>query len=140
MTHHAIGDSRFYRRKGPFSVWTTLQSFLPEAMKDKLYARSSLASILTAGLEMVKQGKIEIKQDGLFRPIYMRATVEKFDELEILKEIAQGRTNAAVGERLFISEKSVQKYINSMFAKLGLIEDGVTNRRVRAVLLYLNAS
>jgi len=79
-------------RKGPFSVWTTLQSFLPERIKDKLYGRSSLASILTAGLEMVKQGKIEIKQDGLFRPIYMRATVEKYDELAILKEVKNDDT------------------------------------------------
>ncbi len=60
-------------RKGPFSVWTTLTSFLPEKIRDKLYGRSSIASLLTAGLEMVKQGKIEIRQDGLFRPIYLRA-------------------------------------------------------------------
>lgn len=60
-------------RNGPFSVWTTLQSFMPEAIKDKLYFRSSLASLMTAGLEMVKQGRMELKQDGPFRPIYMRA-------------------------------------------------------------------
>lgn len=63
-------------RKGPFSVWTTLHSFLPESSKDRLYVRSSLASMLTAGLELAKQGKIEIKQDGLFRPIYLRAMGE----------------------------------------------------------------
>lgn len=61
-------------RKGPFSVWTTLHSFIPEKLHDRLYGRSSLASILTAGLEMAKQGRIELKQDGLFRPIYLRAT------------------------------------------------------------------
>ncbi len=60
-------------RKGLQSVWTTLESFLPEGIKNKLYGRSALASTLTAGLELAKQGKMEIKQDGLFRPIYMRA-------------------------------------------------------------------
>jgi segregation and condensation protein A len=35
--------------------------------------RSALASTFTAGLELAKQGKIELKQDGLFRPIYLRA-------------------------------------------------------------------
>ena len=60
-------------RKGMHSVWTTLESFLPEGIKDRLYGRSALASTLTAGLELVKQGKLEIKQDGLFRPIYLRA-------------------------------------------------------------------
>jgi segregation and condensation protein A len=66
-------------RKGPFSVWTTLHSFLPEGLKDRLYTRSALASTFTAGLELAKQGKIEIKQDGLFRPIYVRATTESFE-------------------------------------------------------------
>lgn len=60
-------------RKGPFSVWTTLQSFLPEVIKDKLFGRSAVSSIFTAGLEMAKQGKVDIKQDGAFRPIYLRA-------------------------------------------------------------------
>ena len=64
-------------RKGQYSVWTTLQSFLPEGIKDKLYGRSAMSSIFTAGLEMVKQGKVEIKQDGPFRPIYLRAAPER---------------------------------------------------------------
>lgn len=60
-------------RLGPFSAWTTLQSFLPKnAGKDKLFARSSIASLMTASLELVKQGRLEVKQDGAFRPIYMR--------------------------------------------------------------------
>jgi len=59
-------------RKGIHSVWTTLESFVPEGIKDKVYGRSALASTFTAGLELAKQGKLEIKQDGLFRPIYMR--------------------------------------------------------------------
>jgi segregation and condensation protein A len=63
-------------RSGMQSVWTTLESFIPENVKDKLFGRSALASTLTASLELAKQGKLEIKQDGLFRPIYMRANME----------------------------------------------------------------
>ena len=63
-------------RKGLQSAWTTLKSFLPEGIKDKLFGRSALASTLTASLEMAKQGQLEIKQDGLFRPIYMRTRGE----------------------------------------------------------------
>lgn len=59
-------------RKGRMSVWTTLQSFLPDDMSDRLYIRSSMASLFTASLELVKQGALEVKQDGAFRPIYMR--------------------------------------------------------------------
>lgn len=59
-------------KSGPFSVWTTLQSFMPDNITDPLLLRSSLASTFTAGLELAKQGKVEIRQDGLFRPIYLR--------------------------------------------------------------------
>ncbi len=61
-------------RTGPHTVWATLQSFLPENITDPLYLRSSIASTFTAGLELAKQGKVEIRQDGLFRPIYLRTT------------------------------------------------------------------
>ncbi len=60
-------------KKGMSSVWSTLESFMPEGVKDRLFGRSAMASTFTAGLELAKQGKLEIKQDGLFRPIYMRA-------------------------------------------------------------------
>ena len=60
-------------RAGVASVWTTLTSFVPEAIKDPLYARSSIASLLTSALELAKQGKVEIRQDDTFRPIYLRA-------------------------------------------------------------------
>ncbi len=53
--------------------WMNLNQFLPEDLKDALMARSAVASTFTAGLEMVKQGQAEIRQDGLFGPIYIRA-------------------------------------------------------------------
>lgn len=63
-------------RKGKFSVWTTLSSFLSDDIKDTLYKRSSIASLFTSSLEMAKEGKLDIKQDGLFRPIYLRAKLD----------------------------------------------------------------
>lgn len=60
-------------------------------------------------------------------------------ELEVLREIAQGRANSAVARVLFISDRAVEKHINSLFAKLGLdADDDAINRRVQAVLMYLN--
>jgi segregation and condensation protein A len=59
-------------KSGIHSVWTTLQSFLPDNIQDPLLMRSATASTFTAGLELAKQGKVEIRQDGLFRPIYLR--------------------------------------------------------------------
>ncbi len=60
-------------------------------------------------------------------------------ERDILAELATGRSNASIAERLVLSERSVEKYINTLFAKLGLADDGSLNRRVKAVLLYLSA-
>jgi len=58
-------------------------------------------------------------------------------ETEVLAEIAQGRNNAAVAAALGLSDRAVEKHINSLFAKLGLSEEPDIHRRVKAVLLYL---
>ena len=59
-------------------------------------------------------------------------------EQEVLAEMAQGRNNAAVAAALGLSERAVEKHINSVFSKLGLSEEPDVNRRVKAVLLYLS--
>lgn len=59
-------------------------------------------------------------------------------ETEVLGEMAQGKSNTAISETLFISQSAVEKHINSIFAKLTLRpEDGEQHRRVAAVLTFL---
>ena len=58
-------------------------------------------------------------------------------ETEILGEMAQGKSNAAIAATLILSERAVEKHTNSIFSKLGLSEERDLNRRVKAVLLYL---
>jgi DNA-binding NarL/FixJ family response regulator len=59
-------------------------------------------------------------------------------ELEVLGEMAQGKSNAAIAASLVLSERAVEKHTNSIFSKLGLTEEPDVNRRVKAVLLYLH--
>lgn len=59
-------------------------------------------------------------------------------ELEVLAEMAQGRTNTAIAQRLFLTVRGVERHINALFAKLGLSDDQAAHHRVRAVLLYLS--
>ena len=59
-------------------------------------------------------------------------------EREILGEMAQGRNNASIASALVLSERAVEKHINSIFSKLGLSEEPDTHRRVKAVLLFLS--
>jgi DNA-binding NarL/FixJ family response regulator len=60
-------------------------------------------------------------------------------EREVLGLMAEGRSNIAIAQRLFVSEKAVSKHTASIFAKLGLAPSDDDNRRVLAVLAYLNA-
>ncbi len=59
-------------RKDGQSVWAMLDSFLPEDLTDALMSKSSKASMFTSALEMAKQGEVDIRQDGLFKPVYIR--------------------------------------------------------------------
>jgi DNA-binding NarL/FixJ family response regulator len=59
-------------------------------------------------------------------------------ESEILAGMAQGQSNAGIAETLSLSERAVEKHINSLFSKLGLREERDVNRRVKAVLMYLS--
>ena len=58
-------------------------------------------------------------------------------EREVLSEMARGRNNGAIAELLFLTERAVEKHINSIFRKLGLTEEEQAHRRVAAVLLFL---
>ncbi|MFI6538019.1 response regulator [Nonomuraea sp. NPDC050547] len=66
--------------------------------------------------------------------------LERLTEREhaVLALMAEGLSNQAIGRRLFLSDSAISKYTTSMFGKLGIVDDEDTNRRVRAVLAYLN--
>jgi DNA-binding NarL/FixJ family response regulator len=61
-------------------------------------------------------------------------------ELDVLREMAAGRTNPAIARELHVSESAVSKHISSIFAKLQLPEDPTVDRRVRAVLTYVTGA
>lgn len=60
-------------------------------------------------------------------------------EREVLAEMAAGRNNAAIARTLFMSDRAVEKHIGVVFQKLGLVDEGENNRRVMAVLAFLEA-
>jgi DNA-binding NarL/FixJ family response regulator len=60
-------------------------------------------------------------------------------EQEVLELMAEGRSNTAIAQRLFVTEKAVSKHTTSIFSKLGLAASEDDNRRVLAVLAYLNS-
>jgi DNA-binding NarL/FixJ family response regulator len=58
-------------------------------------------------------------------------------ELETLALIAEGRSNAAIAEKLVLTKRAVERHINGIFMKLDLGEPESISRRVRATLIYL---
>jgi DNA-binding NarL/FixJ family response regulator len=61
-------------------------------------------------------------------------------EHEVLAEMAMGKSNGAIAQALVLSERAVEKHINSIFSKLHLSEEPDVNRRVKAVLVHLAAT
>jgi DNA-binding NarL/FixJ family response regulator len=58
-------------------------------------------------------------------------------ERDVLREMAEGKSNAAIGESLYLAERSVEKVIHSIFMKLGLTWEPSVHKRVKAVVMYL---
>jgi DNA-binding NarL/FixJ family response regulator len=61
-------------------------------------------------------------------------------ESDVLREMAEGKNNAAIADTLFLTERSVEKVIHSIFLKLGLTWETTVHKRVKAVILYLAES
>jgi DNA-binding NarL/FixJ family response regulator len=61
-------------------------------------------------------------------------------EREVLEQMAQGKNNASIAKALFLTERAVEKHINSLFHKLALTEEPDVHRRVMAVLAFLRES
>ena len=61
-------------------------------------------------------------------------------ERDVLRRMAEGRNNASIAEDIVVTERSVEKVINSIFMKLGLTWEPAVHKRVKAVMLYLAES
>jgi DNA-binding NarL/FixJ family response regulator len=61
-------------------------------------------------------------------------------ERDVLREMAEGKNNAAIAESLFLTERSVEKVIHSIFLKFGLTWEPAVHKRVKAVIFYLAES
>jgi DNA-binding NarL/FixJ family response regulator len=109
-------------------------------LKDRVFSDEAFVE----ALRTVAGGGTVLDPEVIAKLLRRRAAEEPITALsprerEVLELMAQGRSNAAIAQRLFVSEKAVSKHSTSIFIKLGLEPSDDDNRRVLAVLAYLNS-
>jgi DNA-binding NarL/FixJ family response regulator len=72
------------------------------------------------------------------KPRMMEALNER--EFAVLRQMAEGRSNLGIGKELFLSARTVETHVTSVFTKLGLTQSDTENNRVRAVLAFLRSA
>lgn len=110
-------------------------------LKDRVGDPDELVRALqevVAGRSVIDPQVVEalVKRSGRLRRSELQELSRR--ELEVLREMAQGKTNAAIGATLYLSESAIEKYVSSIFSKLGLTEESSLHRRVGAVLAFLH--
>lgn len=102
-----------------------------------------LGELVRAIEEVLRDGSvIDPKVVDVLVAARSRRAGSKLDRLtpregEVLEHVAEGKTNAAIARDLYLSERAVEKHINSIFTKLDLSFEEDVNKRVRAVVLWL---
>ena len=97
---------------------------------------------LVATLRAVASGRSVIDPSIVSRLVQRRREIDPLDTLtprerDVLALMAEGRSNRAIGERLFLSPKTVEAHVSAIFSKLGIESTGDDNRRVLSVLTWL---
>jgi DNA-binding NarL/FixJ family response regulator len=99
---------------------------------------------LTAAIRAVAEGGSSIDPKVVETLVAEKSRVEASPlnqltprERDVLREMAEGKNNAAIAQSLFLTERSVEKVIHSIFLKLDLAWETAVHKRVKAVILYL---
>ncbi|MCL1898533.1 MAG: response regulator transcription factor [Micrococcales bacterium] len=100
-------------------------------------------AVLHQALSRIGQGGTVVDPEVIAQLLTHRSTSSRVEHLtprerDVLTLIAEGRSNAAIGQRLYLSAGAVEKHISAIFAKLNLPASNTDNRRVLAVLAYLH--
>jgi DNA-binding NarL/FixJ family response regulator len=119
---------------------TARRSYL---LKERVQEPEQLGSAIRAvasGGSMIDSKVVEVlvAEDARGERSPLKSLTER--ERDVLREMAAGKNNAAIGESLFLAERSVEKVIHSIFSKLGLTWEPSVNKRVKAVILFLAES
>jgi serine/threonine-protein kinase len=133
LSHHL--DSRYAAR---------LLEGVPERAGYLLKERVSEVAVVSDALRRIHEGECVIDPTIVSRLVARKRKRGPIDELtererEVLSLIAEGRSNGAIAEQLFLSKKTIDAHISQIFMKLDLRESPEDHRRVLAVLTFLRS-
>jgi DNA-binding NarL/FixJ family response regulator len=109
-------------------------------LKDRVHKRGELVSAIHAvaeGGSVIDPKVVEVLVEERMRAARSPLTELTERELEVLSQIATGKSNSAIAESLVLTKRAVEKHINSIFLKLGLATSDDVSKRVKASLMYL---
>jgi DNA-binding NarL/FixJ family response regulator len=109
-------------------------------LKERVHSRTQLASAIhsvAAGGSVMDPKIVEPLVAARSRADHSPLSELTTREREVLAEIAQGKSNAAIAESLVLTKRAVEKHINSIFLKLNLSDIQDVSKRVKAALLFL---
>lgn len=112
---------------------------LKERVKDLEHLVGAIRTVAEGGSVIdpeVVEALVAENARGVGSPLQQLTTRER----DVLREMAEGKNNAAIAETLFLTERSVEKVAHSIFQKLDLTWEATVNKRVKAVILYLAES
>lgn len=112
-------------------------------LKERIGDRNELLRTLretVAGRSVIDPIVVEALLDRKARQATSQLRELSKRELEVLSQMAQGKTNLAIAEALSLSSSAIEKHINAIFLKFGLSEETQVHRRVAAVLTFLRES
>jgi DNA-binding NarL/FixJ family response regulator len=145
-THPEVGVVILSQYEEPLHLLALLDAgserrgyLLKERLHDRAQLRAALAAVVQGGtlidpklVDVLVTGKARIERSAI-ADLTPR-------EREVLAQIAQGKSNAAICESLVLTKGAVEKHINSIFLKLGLAFTEDVSKRVKAALIYLSAA
>ncbi len=109
-------------------------------LKERLHNRAELTAAIRAVHEggsmidpKIVEGLVHARAHAAYSPLNELTARER----EVLGEIAQGKSNTAIAESLFLTKRAVEKHINAIFLKLGLSDAHDASKRVKATLMLL---
>jgi DNA-binding NarL/FixJ family response regulator len=110
-------------------------------LKERIHDRGQLSSAIHSvarGGSVIDPKIVEVLVGARARAEHSPLLELTSREREVLSEIAEGKSNAAIAESLVLTKRAVEKHINSIFMKLGLADADDVSKRVKATLMFLS--